>query len=179
MAGMVSLTREELLALLKAAKEHCERDWLMLLVTFSHGLRVSETIGLRRDHFRDGHLTVKRLKGSLRTVQPLLTNENELLDERTAISRYLQTLSVKEHLFPITRFGFDWIVKRHCATAGITAHKAHAHVLKHTCAMLSIHKAGIENVRQYLGHRSIASTGAYLRVDDSAASKAIAAAMGF
>jgi hypothetical protein len=43
--------------------------------------------------------------------------------------------------------------------------------------MLSIHKAVIENVRQYLGHRSIASTGAYLRVDDSAASKAVAAAM--
>jgi integrase len=44
--------------------------------------------------------------------------------------------------------------------------------------MHTIKTAGIENVRQYLGHRSMASTGAYLRVDDDAASKAIAAAMG-
>jgi integrase len=39
--------------------------------------------------------------------------------------------------------------------------------------MMTIHDAGIENVRQWLGHKSIASTGAYLRVTDEAASRAI------
>jgi integrase len=43
--------------------------------------------------------------------------------------------------------------------------------------MLSIKKAGIENVRQYLGHKSIASTGAYLKVSDAEASRAVSAAM--
>jgi hypothetical protein len=46
--------------------------------------------------------------------------------------------------------------------------------------MQTIQSAGIENVRAYLGHKSIASTvaylGAYLKVDDDAASRAIAAA---
>jgi hypothetical protein len=41
--------------------------------------------------------------------------------------------------------------------------------------MQTIKSAGIENVRAYLGHKSISPTGAYLKVDD-AAGKAIAAA---
>ena len=43
-------------------------------------------------------------------------------------------------------------------------------------AMQTIRSAGIENVRTYLGHKSIASTGSYLQVDDDAASRAIAGA---
>jgi hypothetical protein len=42
--------------------------------------------------------------------------------------------------------------------------------------MQTIRSAGIENVRTYLGHKSIASTGSYLQVDDDAASRAIAGA---
>jgi hypothetical protein len=34
-------------------------------------------------------------------------------------------------------------------------------------------EAGIENVRQHLGHRSLSSTGSYLRVSDEAASGAV------
>jgi len=34
--------------------------------------------------------------------------------------------------------------------------------------MQTIASAGIENVRQYLGHKSISSTGAYLKVSDGA-----------
>jgi hypothetical protein len=40
--------------------------------------------------------------------------------------------------------------------------------------MHNIDKAGIHNIRQYLGHRSISSTGAYLVVSDSAAAAAMA-----
>jgi hypothetical protein len=43
---------------------------------------------------------------------------------------------------------------------------------------LKVDAAGIENVRAYLGNKSISSTGAYLKVDDDAASRAIAAAAG-
>jgi site-specific recombinase XerD len=51
-------------------------------------------------------------------------------------------------------------------------------VLKHSIAMQSIREAGIENVRQYLGHRSISSTGAYLKVTDEAASAAVIKSAG-
>jgi integrase len=57
----------------------------------------------------------------------------------------------------------------------------YAQVLSGTRGLYVIHSlpdnrtqsAGIENVRQYLGHKSIASTGAYLRVNDQQASLAV------
>jgi len=39
--------------------------------------------------------------------------------------------------------------------------------------MHGIKEAGIEGVRQYLGHKSISSTGVYLKVDDAQASAAV------
>ena len=66
---MRSLTLPQLLALLAAAKAHLERDWLMILLAFSGGLRASEVIAIKREDVRDGFLTVQRLKGSRRTTQ--------------------------------------------------------------------------------------------------------------
>jgi site-specific recombinase XerD len=43
--------------------------------------------------------------------------------------------------------------------------------------MQTIQAAGIENVRQYLGHKSISSTGAYLKVSDSEAAAAVGLAL--
>jgi integrase len=61
-------------------------------------------------------------------------------------------------------------MQRAGAAAGLPKHKCHPHSLKHSCAMLAIKKIGIESVRQYLGHKSLSSTGAYLRVSDGEAS---------
>ena len=173
------LTREELLALLKVARSHSVRDWLLVLVSFSHGLRVSELVGLTKANFRDAHITVRRLKGSLKTTQALLSSAEPLLDEKTAVEAYLRTLGPKDRLFPITRYGVAFKMKQFCTEAGIPAHKASPHKLKHTTGMLMIQGgAGIEAVRQYLGHRSLASTGEYIRINDEAASVAFSSAMG-
>ena len=44
--------------------------------------------------------------------------------------------------------------------------------------MQTIELAGIENVRQYLGHKSISSTGAYLKVSDADAARVISKSLG-
>jgi site-specific recombinase XerD len=43
---MKSLQREELTRLLCAARQHSERDHMMILTAYSHGLRASEVINL-------------------------------------------------------------------------------------------------------------------------------------
>jgi hypothetical protein len=43
----VSLKDSELLNLLALAKQTRERDWVMVLVTYWHGLRASETLRLQ------------------------------------------------------------------------------------------------------------------------------------
>ena len=44
---MVHLTPDELLAVLKVARERSSRDWAMILLAYRHGLRASELCGLR------------------------------------------------------------------------------------------------------------------------------------
>ena len=149
----------------------------MILMAYSHGLRASEVTALQRDAVRDGMLTVSRLKGSLRTVQPLVESAEPLLNERESLFAFVALLRGKQRLFPITRQHFWRLMQRYAAEAGIPARKRHPHVLKHTIAMQTIHSAGIENVRQYLGHKSIASTGSYLKRTDAEAAIAIGDAL--
>ena len=187
---MEALTKKELLRLLKVTRARSERDWLMILVGFWHGLRASEICagwrvryvkkgkekqkerylhpGLRACDVRDGHLTVARAKNSLKTVQALVEHPNALLSERKALTEFARrALYSQMPLFPMRRQHFWRLVKRYAKLAGIPEHKAHPHVLKHTIAMQMIDKAGIQKTRQRLGHKSIASTGVYLEETDA------------
>lgn len=150
----------------------------MLLVGYWHGLRASEIISLTPAHFNDGYLTVQRLKGSKKTTQPLMAHSDPLLDERTAVPRFLASFPSNStgRLFPISRARLDDIIKHDGKLANIPAHKRHAHVLKHSVALHMIREAGIENVKQYLGHKSGASTMEYLKASDEEAAAAIARA---
>lgn len=149
----------------------------MILVAFSHGLRASEVIGFKRDAVKDGYLTIKRLKGSNRTTQPLIEDADPLFDERSALERFIAQSKPNEPVFNVSRSTFWRSMQKHAAAAGIPAHKRHPHVLKHTIAQQTIHSAGIEHVREYLGHKSMSSTGEYLKKSQAESSLAIRAAM--
>jgi type 1 fimbriae regulatory protein FimB len=172
-----SLSKAELLDLLRCARAHSERDWLVILVAFVHGLRASEVIGITRDAITRDGLTVPRLKHSLKTTQELHSDPNPLLNEREALFDYARKLRGNQRLFPFTRRTFYTVVSRAAERAGLPKHKRHPHMLKHSIAMQTIHSAGIENVRQWLGHKNISSTGAYLKVSDADAARAISAAL--
>ena len=64
-----ALTHDELDRLFAALKgnRHGHRDYMVALVTFLHGLRVSELIDLRWDDidWRKGTIAIRRLKGSI------------------------------------------------------------------------------------------------------------------
>jgi integrase len=141
------------------------------------GLRVSELINLKGADIRDGYVNVQRLKGSMRTVQRYVRNPDPLLDEHTGLTELSRVVNEDEILFPMTRSGVWRLMQRAGKLAGLPQHKLHPHALKHSIALASIKSAGIENVRQYLGHKSMSSTGAYLRVTDEAASSAVIGAI--
>src|SRR5262249_32402140 len=123
----------------------------MVLVAFWHGLRSSELVGIRRDDVQDGYLTVARLKGRLKTTQPLVEHPDKLLSERKALLEYVDDFEADARIFPISRQAWFNLFRKHCQAAEIPAHKSHPHVLKHTIAMQIIDKTGIQNTRQYLG----------------------------
>jgi integrase/recombinase XerD len=175
---MEHLSNAEFLALLAAAKASRERDWLMILVGYWHGLRASEVVGLTAGSIVDGHITVARLKGSLKTCQPLVKHADPLLDEASGLFEFTREMHSNQRIFPVGRVQFWRLVQKYAKVAGISKRNGHPHILKHSIAMQSIHSAGVENLRQYLGHKSMASTGAYLKVDDAEASSAVAGALG-
>ena len=178
---MEFLTQNELLAVLKQAKSESVRDFALFLTIYKHGLRSAEAAALCLDDLKDDCLNVKRLKGSLHTLQPITGHVGEpLLDEARALkhwlklrrddgSRALFTSQKGGHLSreTITRI-FRGIAER----AGLPERKRHVHALKHSRATHLVGHVDLAYVRQVLGHKSIASTMLYAHTDDTTAMKA-------
>jgi integrase len=73
--GQKYLTPDQVAALIKTARQNTYglRDALMISLTYHHGLRVSEMIGMRWNavDWKRGDIAVNRLKGSKSNRQPL------------------------------------------------------------------------------------------------------------
>jgi integrase len=79
---MKPLTKDELRSLLTVARSHSERDWLMILVAYWHGMRASEVVALTSGDIGHGEIVVRRLKGSDTTTQPLIYSTDPLFNEK-------------------------------------------------------------------------------------------------
>jgi len=152
--------------LLAAARAHRERDWLLLLVCFWHGLRVSELVSFKQDAIEDGYLMIHRPDGSDRLMHQLIEHPEPLLDEKNALLEFARQSNPDEPVFNVCRRRVDQMMKQYCSEAGIPAELAHAHTLRHTVARLSIESAGIEHARRWLGHKSLGSIYEYLKMGD-------------
>jgi integrase len=149
------------------------QDRLMVKVAYNHALRASEVTGLTGANIRDGFVRIQRLKGSDKTTQPFKHSDEPMLNEFDELVALSKVCGSKEKLFPgWTRFNFHYLIKTAGRRAGLPEHLCHPHALKHTAAMQSI-KGGIENTRKFLGHKSLSSTGEYLKVSDEVAWEAV------
>ncbi len=185
----VFLSPEETLAVIRTAKERSVRDWAMILLAYRHGLRASEVCGLRLAdvNLRDGAVAIQRLKGSMRTVQPLYTHRGQpLLDEVAALRSWLKVRPAdgSDYLFTSQKGGrldrtqFFRIFQAVAAAADLPGEKRHPHVLKHSLAShLVAGNVNLALVKQALGHRSINSTMVYVGTTDAQAAEAVQAAL--
>lgn len=173
---MNTFTKPQVLAILRAALADSERAWLMCAVAYRFGLRASEVVAIKREDIRDGRLTVSRLKGSNRTTQDIPASAEPLLD-LTRLSDYASLFPFGTPIFGGSRQQFWSLMQRVGKSAGVPADLCHPHSWKHAIAMHTIESAGIHRVRTHLGHKSIASTGEYLKETDDVASSAIAKAL--
>lgn len=186
---MAFLTPDETLAVLKAARERSTRDWAMILLAYRHGLRASEVCGLQLNDvdLKAGSISIRRLKGSLQTVQPLYPHRGKpLLDETVALRAWFRERpnDGSDYLFTsqkggrIDRTQFFRLFQAVASAAGISSEKRHPHVLKHSLAShLVAGNVNLALVRQALGHRSITSTMQYVGTSDGQAAEAAQAAL--
>ena len=186
---MTILTPQEMLDLLRAARKRSVRDWAMILLAYRHGLRASEVCGLKLADLdlKSGSISIRRLKGSLFTVQPLYQHRGQpLLDETAAVRAWLRKRleDGSDYLFTsqkggkLSRIQFFRNFQRTAEGAGLAIEKRHPHVLKHSLAShLVAGNANLALIRQALGHRSINSTMAYIGTSDAQAAEALQRAL--
>jgi len=176
---MDTLTLNELIKVLKTARAHGVRNWTMILTAFTHGLRASEVCNLKMSDLKDGHLRIKRLKGSNATTHQLVPHRGQpLLDEVKAIKAWLaeRPTDAGDALFPSNKGGcmsatqFYRIYRAVAEECGLPASKQHPHVLKHTiCTFLVRTDMNVAKVQAFVGHAAIASTMRYVTVSDAEA----------
>jgi site-specific recombinase XerD len=172
------LTRDEMNALLAAPD--CTtvaglRDRAMLHLTYAAGLRVSELLALQMGDFSDRSLSTVRVlgKGRRERVLPLWKETQTVLRAWIAVrpSVQVQELFVNREGQPLSRDGFAHRLAVHVAAAErkrptLAEKRVTPHVLRHSCAMHTLEATGdIRKVSLWLGHASLQSTEAYLRVD--------------
>ncbi|MEO5376026.1 MAG: site-specific integrase [Alphaproteobacteria bacterium] len=172
------LTRDELQALLDAPdprKPSGVRDRAMLHLIYAAGLRVSELVALQVDDLDSRQPSSIRImgKGRRERVLPLWKETASAIKAWLAI----RPDNGRRDLFfngtgqAMTRFGFEYILAKHVATAtskqpSIAKKHVTPHVLRHTCAMHTLQATGdVRKVSLWLGHASIQSTEIYLRAD--------------
>src|SRR5271154_3479771 len=93
MSEMQSLTRGEILAVLKLAASESKRNHAMILLAFKHGLRASEVCNLRMSDIdlKNGTIIIRRLKGSLKSSQDLLDIPGQpLVSEKRVLKAWLE-----------------------------------------------------------------------------------------
>ncbi len=182
---MTILTPQETLALLKAARKRSMREWAMILLAYRHGLRASEV--LEDVDLKAGSISIRRLKGSLHTIQPLYQHRGQpLLDETAALRAWLRKRPAdgSDFLFTSQKGGklgrtqFFRNFQTLAESTGLPIEKRHPHVLKHSLAShLVAGNVNLALIRQALGHQSISSTMAYVGTSDSQAAEALQRAL--
>lgn len=185
---MKALSQDEVLKVLKAVSDN-PRDLAMILISFRHGMRASEVCGLELKDLdlKNAEITVRRLKGSLKTTQPLADLQGQpLLSEKRVLRAWLAERGSHPSKYVFTsqksgrvhRSQFYRIFSAAAEKAGLPADRRHPHVLKHSLAVLLVEaNTNLATVRIALGHKSIASTAVYAVPTDETAGKAVLGAL--
>jgi len=165
------LTPSEVQKIITAARSvgrYGHRDATLILLTYIHGLRVSELTGLQWTDvdYRSGSLHVRRAKGSLDGRHPITGEETRALRklQKDAAS---PSIFVTERGGPMSSDAVQVIVRRAGEIAGI-GFRVHPHMLRHACGYKLANDArDTRAIQGYLGHANISNTVRYTQLSAS------------
>lgn len=167
------LLASEINRLLVAAKSDkndflATRNHLIILLSYRHGLRISEVTSLRwsQVELEQARIHIKRLKGSNSGVHPLAADECrfclKLSKSQPTKSQWIFT---SKNGIPLTRDGITKALAKICTIAKLEI-PFHHHMLRHSCGYALAAKGhDTRLIQEYLGHRSIEHTVVYTALD--------------
>lgn len=160
------LLPDEVEALMKAAGQigrHRIRDRALILVTYRHGLRVSELVGLKWDQvdFKRSQMHVNRLKNGAASTHPIEGDELRLLRRLQREYSNAPFVFTTERGGPLTRSTVSKLISRAGKNAEL-GFPVHPHMLRHgTGYYLANRGTPTRTIQAYLGHKSIQHTVRY------------------
>ncbi len=176
------MTEQDIKTLMTLAKKE-PRDYALMRLMASTGLRVSDLVRLRRDQLIDSDgQVVRSLRVKMAKTEKWI-DRTLRKDAREAVAEYLKTRQdsypwlfisqsprTKFHTpGPLTRSAAHLIVKKYLTMiypASLIQGTA-THVLRRSIAKLINRKTGrIETAQEWLGHSSTAHTRAYIDAED-------------
>lgn len=165
------LTEAEIKRFLEAARRgrHGVRDFAMMLMTYRHGLRVSELVDARLKDLdlETARLYVRRKKGSLSTHQPIEGDElrglRAYLREREERGDARSTYLFLGERGPLTRQAINYLVEQIASRAKLRF-RVTPHMLRHSTGYFLANRGyDTRLVQDYLGHKNITHTVKYTR----------------
>lgn len=163
------LTAREIEKLIAAAKEsgrYGQRDALLIMIAYRHGLRSKELVEMTwaQVDFERARLHVDRAKNGEPSVQPL--HGDELRQLRT-LKKHAKSAFIfeTERGGAMTTRNVRAIVARAADMAGLQV-DVHAHMLRHSCGY-NLANCGVDTrrIQDYLGHRNIQNTVRYTKLN--------------
>ena len=167
--GRKHLLKDEVLTICKTVKDGSRypvRDEAMLLMTFNHGLRVSELVAIRWQHvdLKHGQIAVQRVKEGISNTHPIFDRRELMLLKRLHKEQGKPTTGFvfrNERGGAVSVNSFQQLVNRYSLKAlGV---KWNAHALRHGCGTAMVdNRHDIRVVQNWLGHKNIQNTTVYL-----------------
>jgi len=162
------LTEAEMTKLLASLRQnrHGHRDWLIALLIYRHGLRVSEACDLRWDDIDLARRTiiVRRLKGSTDSTHYLERDELAGLKRLQRDGAKSAYVFVNERGQPFGRMGIARMIER-AGKAAKLPFPIHVHMIRHSTGYALAGKGmDTRRLQHFLGHASITNTVRYTAI---------------
>ncbi len=151
--------------------QYKQRDFAILMIFLSCGLRISELVSLNITDFRGDHLRVIG-KGNKERIVYLNDNcqdaINDYLDIRPSGPECdPKALFLSKNHSRITKSGVHYLVKKHLGEAGLDSTQYSTHKLRHTAATLMLDSGvDVRTLQEVLGHENLNTTEIYTHVDN-------------
>lgn len=154
---------DRLLVGAKKAARHGHRNYTFILVSFNHGLRVTEAVNLKwtQVDLAAACLHIKRLKRGNPAVHPIPGSELRALRQMKRDYPESSFLFNSERGAPLTDHAARTLVRRAGEAAGFDF-VVHPHMLRHACGYYLANKGvDVRTIQNYLGHRQLQHTVRY------------------
>jgi len=171
-----SVSKEDIFSIFDTIEQIHQENWLiardkaLLYLIYGCGLRISESLSIKRSDLQNNILTISG-KGNKQRIAPLLHNVRDKIEEYLKICPF--DVALNQEIFRnkknkiLTRREFSATILKVRRMLGLSENIT-PHAFRHSFATHLLESGGdLRSIQQLLGHESLSTTQRYTKVDQS------------